>query len=379
MRVSPKFIIFFIVFVNMLGYGILFPLLPLYEEKMHVGPFAIAAVMGMYAVAQFFAGPILGILSDRQGRRPWMLFSLVGTLISFIMFAFASNIWVLFFARLLDGISGGNIPIAQAYMADITGKDKRAEGMGLVSGAMSLGFVVGPVIGGILGQYGVAVPSLLCAGFSLLNLVLAFFFLKETEKEEIRARAMKILPFKEIVAALRIKDVGMMLVIFFLLQAAWSLHLPVFSLFLDEKLGIGTMMAGFLMAYRGAISTIVQLFLVGKVLGCLGYLSILRIAGTMMVIGLIITGAATSFLVLMVGLTVMEFGGDFIGPIVMGEISKRAKKEEQGEVMGVTASMGSLGRMIGPYWGGASFELMGASSPFYWGAILMGIGLLVLR
>lgn len=396
MRISPpafaeasagkKFIVFLIVLVNMMGYGILFPILPLYQEKLGAGAFAIAGVMGMFAVAQFFAGPILGILSDRQGRRPWMLFSLIGTFISFLMFAYAEDIWVLFFARLIDGISGGNIPIAQAYMADITPKEKRAEGMGVISGAMSLGFVIGPVVGGVLGQYGIEAPSLFGAFLALVNIILAFFFLKETEKEEVRARALKLLPFKEIVAALKIKEVGILLVVYFFQQLTWALHFPIFSLFLEKSLGIGTMMGGFLLAYRGAISSVVQLFLVGRVLGYFrlrqgfgGHVSILKITIAMMVIGLMITGAAPNIMILLIGLTVMELGGDFIGPVIMGEVSKRTPAYEQGEMMGVTASLSALGRTAGPYFGGASFEILGASSPFYWGAILMGVGLLILR
>lgn len=362
----------------MLGYGILFPLLPLYEQKMNVGPFAISAVMGMYAVAQFFSAPILGILSDRHGRRPWLLFSLIGSFLSFVMFAYANNIWVLFFARLLDGISGGNIPIAQAYMADITPKEKRAEAMGLISGSMSLGFVIGPVIGGVLGQYGLAAPSLVAAFMALANFFLALLFLPETEKEEIRVKAMKLLPFKEIISALKIKDVGVLLVVFFLVQMAWSLHLPIFSLFLEKNLQLGTLWAGILMAYRGVVSSIVQLLLVGRALDMLGYLKLLRVSIAIMVIGLIITGVAPSIVVLILGLTLMELGGDFIGPVIMGRVSEEADPSEQGEIMGVVASMGSMGRMVGPYVGGASFELLGASSPFYLGAILMGIGMMLL-
>lgn len=151
---SPKFLIFFIVFMSSVGYGILFPILALYEKAFNVGPFLIAAAMGAYPIAQFFAGSILGTLSDRFGRRPLLLFSLAGTVVAFLGFAFASNVWVLFIARLIDGISGGNISISQAYMADITSKKKRTEGMGLIAGANSLGFVLGPVIGGIFGQWG---------------------------------------------------------------------------------------------------------------------------------------------------------------------------------------------------------------------------------
>lgn len=378
MRVSPKFIIFLIVFVNQLGYGILFPLLSLYEQKMQVGPFAIAGAMGMYAVAQFFAAPILGILSDRHGRRPLLLFSLLGSTIAFIMFAFAGNIWVLFLARLIDGLSGGNIPIAQAYMADITSSEKRTESMGLILGGMSLGFVAGPILGGVLGVGGLALPSLVAAGISFVNFVLAFFFLKETEKEDVRQRAIKLLPFKEIIRAVRIETVGVMLVILFVLQLTWSLHFPIFSIFLEKNFMIGTLGAGLLMAYRGGISALVQLFLVGKMAGR-NPPAFLKIAIIVMVSGLFLTGVAPTFAILFLGLTIMEFGGDFISPIVMGEISKKTDSSEQGEIMGVAGSMSSLGRMMGPYIGGASFEALGASSPFYLGAILMGAGVLFLR
>lgn len=346
---------------------------------MHVGPFVIASVMGTYAIAQFFSTPILGILSDRYGRRPLLLFSLTGTVIAFLMFGLANNIWILFIARLIDGISGGNVSIAQAYMADITSKEKRAEGMGLVSGAISLGFVVGPVIGGVLGQWGVMLPSFAAAGIAFLNLILALFFLPETEKEEIRQRALKLLPFREMMKAVKVERIGVLLVLFFLVQTAWSLHLPIFSLFLEKKFLEGTFIAGMLLAYRGVVSAIVQLFLVGRALRYLSYLRILRIAIVVMIIGLIITGVAPSLPVLILGLTIMELGGDFIGPIVMGEVSKSADPSEQGEIMGVTASMGSFGRIAGPYIGGASFEIMGVSSPFYLGAVLMGVGFLILR
>jgi len=375
---SPKFLIFTIVFVNLLGYGILYPILPLYEKLFNVGPFWVAAAIGAYPLAQFFAGPILGVLSDRYGRRPLLLFSLLGTIVSFLFFAFAKNVGILFIGRLIDGISGGNISIAQAYMADITPKEKRTEGMGVIAGALSLGFVVGPVIGGLLGQYGIRPPSLVAAAFALLGFLLAFFFLPETEKEETKKQALKLFVFKEIARALRVEKIGIALLLFFMVQTAWSLHLPIFSLFLDQRFSLGTFSAGFLLAYRGAVSAIVQLFLVGKAVNLLGEKRLLKIAVLVMVFGLLLTGETPSLVVLFLGLTLMELGGDFIGPVSMGMISKWAKPSEQGEILGIVTSLGSLGRMIGPYLGGAVFELWGASLPFFLGAGLMFLGWIAL-
>lgn len=142
---------------------------------------------------------------------------------------------------------------------------------------------------------------------------------------------------------------------------------------------IGTLGAGLLLAYRGVISAFVQLFLVGKVTSRIDQIVFLKVAVLLMILGLLLTGAAPNVFVLFLGLTIMEFGGDFIGPIAMGKISKETDPSEQGEVMGVAGSMSSLGRIMGPYFGGASFEIMGASTPFYWGAILMGLGIMLLR
>lgn len=375
---SPKFLIFLTVLINMIGYGILFPILPLYEKAFNVGPFLLAAAMGAFPVAQFFAGPILGALSDRFGRRPLLIFSVFGTLIAFLLFAFGNNLWFLILGRLIDGISGGNISIAFAYMADITTKEKRTEGMGIISGAISLGFVFGPMIGGFLGQYGLAWPSMLAAGFALINLLLVIFFLPETEKSSTQQKAQKIIFFKEIFQALKLKKIGLMLILIFLLQMAWALHFAIFSLFLAEKFGLSIFLGGALFAYRGVVSAIVQLFLVGIAVKFIGETKLLKIAMPVMIIGLMMIGAAPSIIWLMVGITLMELGGDFIGPVANGLVSKWAKPEEQGEMMGIASSMSSLGRMFGPFAGGAMFQELGLSTPFLAGAAIMGLGLIMM-
>jgi len=375
---SPKFLIFLIVFINLIGYGILFPILALYEKAFNVGPFLIAAAMGAYPIAQFFSGPILGALSDRFGRRPLLIFSLAGTVLAFLGFAYAQNILILFLARFIDGVSGGNVSISQAYMADITSKEERTEGMGIISGAISLGFVVGPVIGGLFGQFGVQLPSLIAALFAFINLILVIIFLPETEKEEVRQKAVKLVIFREIIRALKIEKIGLALLLFFAVQMTWSLHLPIFSLFLDQRFMVGTLIAGLLFAYRGIVSSFVQLFLVGRGVKLFGETNLLRLAIPVMIVGLLLTGLSTSWLILIIGLTLMELGGDFIGPVTNGIVSKWAKPEEQGEMMGIASSMGSLGRVFGPYLGGAVFQEFGTSMPFFLGAGLMGAGLMLL-
>lgn len=375
---SPKFIIFLTVLVNMMGYGILIPILPLYEKAFSVGPFLIAAAMGVFPIAQFFAGPILGAMSDKYGRRPLLIFSVAGTAVAFLLFAFSGNLYLFILGRLIDGLSGGNLSIAFAYMADITSKEKRTEGMGIISGAISLGFVFGPVVGGLLGQYGVIYPSGFAAVLALLNLLLVIRFLPETEKVEIKKKAARVFFLKEIIRALKVEKVNLTLVLIFILQLTWALHFAVFSLFLEQKFGLDVLGGGLFFAYRGIVSALVQIVLVGIVVKYLGEMRLLKIAMPVMIIGLILTGVAPSILVLIIGLTLMELGGDFIGPVSNGLISKWAKPEEQGEMMGIASSMSSLGRMVGPYLGGAAFQEIGISTPFYLGAAFMGFGLVMM-
>jgi DHA1 family tetracycline resistance protein-like MFS transporter len=375
---SAKFLIFFIVFINLLGYGILYPILPLYEKVFNTSPFLITAAVGAYPIAQFFAMPLLGFLSDRYGRRPVLLYSLLGSVVGFLFFAFANNIYILFIGRIIDGFSGGNVSTAQAYMADITPKEKRTEGMGIISGAISLGFVAGPIIGGLLGQYGVRVPSLFAALLALANFILTFLFLKETEKEETRISAHKLVPLKEIVRALREKRIGLALVLVMAISMAFSLHLPIFSFFTEKVFMMGAFGSGILLSYRAVISAVVQLFLVGPVTEKLGEIRLLKIVIPVMIAGLMIAGIFPHLALFILGSTLIELGGDFIGPVAMGMVSKWAKPSEQGEMMGIAASMGSLGRIVGPYLGGASFQLWGTGMPFYLGAAFMLAGFLTL-
>lgn len=225
---------------------------------------------------------------------------------------------------------------------------------------------------------GVMAPSLIAAVFAFVNLLLVFFFLKETEKEEVRQQATKLIMIKEIYRALKVEKIGLALILFFLVQTTWSLHMPVFSLFLNQRFGMGVFLSGLLLGYRGIWSALVQLFLVGRGVERFGETKLLRIAVLIMICGLFLIGISPTVVILILGLTLMEFGGDFIAPVTLGLVSKWAKPEEQGEMMGIAASMGSLGRMIGPYAGGAAFETLGISTPFFLGAILMVIGLVTL-
>src|SRR5918995_604867 len=190
MKRSPLVVIFTTVFIDLVGFGIVIPVLPYFAEgsRFNAGPRTIGILIASYSLMQLIFSPVLGRLSDKHGRRPVLLISIIGTGIGFLILGWANTLWMLFLGRILDGISGGNISTAQAYIADITTKEDRAKGMGLLGAAFGLGFIFGPAIGGILSRWGVHVPFLFAAALAFANAILLYFTLPETVSPEHPAR-----------------------------------------------------------------------------------------------------------------------------------------------------------------------------------------------
>ena len=190
MKRSPLLVIFITVFIDLVGFGIVIPVLPYYAEGTRFGatPRTVGFLFASYSVMQLIFSPVLGRLSDKHGRRPILLISLLGTCLGFLILGFATTLWMLFLGRIIDGISGGNISTAQAYIADVTTPENRAKGMGLIGAAFGMGFVFGPAIGGILSHWGIHVPFLFAAGLSLANVILLYFTLPETVTPDHPAR-----------------------------------------------------------------------------------------------------------------------------------------------------------------------------------------------
>lgn len=194
MKNKPLFSIFLIVFIDMLGFGLILPLLPYYAETFGASDTVIGLLVASYAAAQLIGAPLLGRLSDRFGRRPILLISLVGTLLGFLLLGFASTLFILFAARILDGITGGNISVAQAYISDVTNSKNRAKGLGMIGAAFGLGFIIGPATGGLLSQWGYAVPAFAAAGLVAINLLMVALWLPDlSPKKELPKPKRKLL------------------------------------------------------------------------------------------------------------------------------------------------------------------------------------------
>lgn len=356
MKRSPLVVIFTTVFIDLLGFGIVIPVLPFYAEGTQFGgtPRSVGFLFASYSIMQLIFSPILGRLSDKYGRRPVLFVSIIGTGIGFLILGFATTLWMLFLGRILDGISGGNISTAQAYIADITTKEDRAKGMGLLGAAFGLGFIFGPAIGGILSQWGVAVPFFFAAGLCFANAILLYFTLPETVTPDHPARisAARGRGFSQLFESLKQPRLGFVLVIYFLFVVAFSIMTTSFSLYTMFRFGYDAQHNGYLFAYVGFIAVIIQGVLIGRLVKRFGELPLVIVgalffAGSLFAVPFV--GPNTGgLLALLIGGGIFSLGNSLATPALNSLASRSVGPAEQGMVMGVTQSAGSLARAVGP-------------------------------
>lgn len=372
MKAPPLIIVFVTVFIDLLGFGIIIPLLPFYAETFGATAFTVGLLATSFSLMQFIFAPIWGRLSDRIGRRPIILLGLLGSCLSYFGFGMAATLASLFAARIFAGIAGANIPTAQAVVADLTTPENRAKGMGLIGAAFGLGFIFGPAIGGFLSRYGYSVPAFFASGLSLVNLVAAWFLLPETLKPEHRAVA-RVGRIDALRAALARPHLPLLLLVGFLVVAAFSAFESTFALFTERAYAFDASTIGYLFAFVGIILVIVQGVLVGRVVPRVGEHHVVPASLAIVAIGLLMIPATRSVAALLAANGVMAVGMGFNGPSLMSLISRYSAAEDQGGVMGLTQSLNSLARIVGPMWGGFAFDRLGVGMPYISGAAVMGI------
>jgi len=348
MKRSPLVVIFTTVFIDLVGFGIVIPVLPFYAEGSRFGatPRTVGLLFASYSVMQLIFAPILGRLSDKHGRRPVLLVSIIGTGIGFLILGFATTLWMLFVGRILDGITGGNISTAQAYIADITTKEDRAKGMGLIGAAFGLGFVFGPAIGGILSHWGIAVPFLFAAALCFANALLLYFTLPETVTPDHPARnsAAGGRGLAQLIKSLQDPQLGYVLMIYFLFIVAFSIMTTSFSLFTMFRFGYDAQHTGYLFAYVGILAVIVQGGLIGRLVKRFGELWLVIVgaflfAGSLFAVPFV-GPEAGGLLALLIGGGLFSIGNSLSAPSLTSLASK--------SVLGVTQSVASLARAVGP-------------------------------
>ena len=355
MNRSPLVVIFTTIFIDLLGFGIVIPVLPYYTEstRFNATPRTVGFLFASYSIMQLFFAPVLGRLSDKYGRRPILLISIIGTGLGFLILGFATTIWMLFAGRILDGISGGNISTAQAYIADITPIEERAKGMGLVGAAFGLGFVFGPAIGGILSGWAIYLPFLFAAALCFGNAVLLYFTLPETITPDHQARVSAgERGLGKLFKSLRNPQLGFVLTIYFLFVVAFSIMTTAFSLYTMFRFGYDAMHTGYLFAYVGLIAVIIQGGLIGRLVKRFGELPLVIVgalffAGSLFAVPFV--GPQTGgLLALLIGGGIFSVGNSLATPALASLASKAAGAAEQGGILGLLQSSGSLARAVGP-------------------------------
>jgi DHA1 family tetracycline resistance protein-like MFS transporter len=364
----PLGIIFLTIFVNLVGFGIIIPLLPFYAETFGASPVTIGLLFAVFSLCQLVAAPALGDLSDRHGRRPVLVFSLAGTVVSFVMLAVANSIALLFAARIVDGLSGGNISTARAYVADITEPKDRARAYGLIGAAFGLGFILGPAISGVLARVSYTAPIWAAAALTLVATAMAWLWLPETVH---RAHAGTGNPFRYLPGLIQRPVVRRMLAIDFIYWMAFSVFQTTFALFAARRFGFDAPRTGYFLAAFGLLGALIQGGLIRPIVHRLGDQPTFRVGLVCSAAGLIAAAAAHSVVVLAISLVPLAFGIGFGHPTVSSLVSRVARGDEQGRVQGAASAVESLGRTVGPIWGNASLQHGGESLPYLSAAVFL--------
>lgn len=347
--------IFFTVLIDMIGIGLIVPIMPDLIASMTGQSVAESAVTGgylitAYAATQFLFAPVLGELSDRFGRRPILLLSLFGLGLDYVIHAFSPTIAWLFLGRIIAGLFGASHTTAFAYVADISTKENKAKHFGLIGAAFGLGFVIGPAVGGIIGEYfGVKAPFFVAAGFSLLNFIFGYFFVGESLPKEKRRQInfSKMIPFTWIVHLRKYKAVIWFIAAFGFVQLA-SLVMPnVWSYYTIERYGWDMKSVGISLMVVGALVSFVQAFFTGLLVRLLGDRKVIFIGFMLWTAGMVAIGYAHSPIFLYMAIIPYVFGG-VAGPTIQSLVSNHVSDKEQGNLQGVMTSLGSLSAIFAP-------------------------------
>ena len=376
----PLAFIFLTVFLDLLGVGILVPVLPFIVAEFRSDALTVGLLSLTFAAAQFLASPVLGAWSDRVGRRPVLLLSVLGTGLGYFLFGAAHTLWLLFLARLIDGFTGGNVSTAQAYIADVSPIEDRAKNFGLIGAAFGLGFIIGPALGGILSHWSLRAPAFAAGGLSLVTVTLGYLVLPEslpaTRRTTTPFRLRDLHPFGHLGEAIRRPGVARIFVAFFAMNFAMAELQSNFAVFTHARFDLGPAGTAPLFTLVGLVGILVQGVLLRRI-------ATTDRERTIAMGGLVLMGtgfAAIAFvpaaLWLYPAVAVLAFGSSSAGPMLTSEVSHSVSAAEQGWVLGSMQSVASLTRIAGPVWAGLAFDYLGPGAPYWTGALWVVAGLM---
>lgn len=379
--------IFLIVFVDLFGFSLLIPLIPFYAKTYAASDTVIGLLLASYAAAQFVGAPILGRLSDKYGRRPVLLISIFGTVVSLVMLGFANSLWLLFLSRIIDGLTGGNISVAQAYITDITDDRNRSRGLGLIGAAFGLGFILGPAIGGILSAAGsniegtlaweFALPAFVAATIATINWLAVYFFLPESLPIENRVNAVskkrRRFSFEALQTTFKRPIVGPLLTTRFVYGLAFATFQTIFSLYAINRLALDAAQTAFVLTYAGILIALVQGLLVGRLTDRFDERLLLFWSIVGMSLSLLAWAFAPTVLVLLIVLIPLSISGGIFNTVINTILTKSVTPQEIGGTLGISASLESLSRVIAPIVGGLLLDYSGTMAPGLLGFVITAL------
>jgi MFS transporter, DHA1 family, tetracycline resistance protein len=383
MKKSPLATILLVVFVDLIGFGMIIPILPLYAKSFQAAEWQIGLLLGCYSFMQFLASPVLGYISDRIGRKPVLLVSLIGSAIGYAVMASAASLTMLFIARIIAGICGASVGTAAAYIADITPPENRSRRMGLIGAAFGVGFVLGPAIGGILSQFWTKGPFWFGAGLAFLNAIAVLLILPEPEKHVKRSEAA-IPTGTDVVDQTGRGGIPILVVTYFVAIAGFAIVTMIYPQVLDRRFSLTPAEISLVFVFLGLVGAFIQGGAIGRMARRFGDYKLAAAGLLLMAISMIIMPFARNmplFLLFTFGLAV---GNSLAQPTLMAMASRLAASTAQGRVIGTVQSAGSLGRVVGPSAGGFMLgwdrprpDLAYGNTPFVIGGVVMGVAFLI--
>lgn len=350
--------IFIVVFVDILGFSIILPLLPFYASKIDAADSSVGPLIASYSLCQFIAAPILGNLSDTWGRRPILLYSQFGSFVGFILLGLAMHLphplaW-LFVGRMIDGLSGGNLTVAQAYISDVTEPRERAKVFGMIIGvSFGLGFTIGPGLGAIISsRFGYDITAYLAALFSLSSIIATFRLLPETQHQRDESRLRGLAMYTRVMDYMRIVELRPLLAVFFFLSLPFTIYTTMFALFAKNQLGFDVKQAGYFLALVGLLGVVWQGGLIGPIVRRFGEYRSLMIGLVASAAGLYYVVAVDIWWKLIFVAILFSFGHSVSRPSLTSLIAQAAPPNRRGGVFGAMTSIESVTRIIGPVLGG---------------------------
>lgn len=372
------------VLIDMIGFGIVLPLLPFYAESFHASPFDVTLLIASFSAMQLAAAPLWGRLSDARGRKPILVMGLIISAVAYAMFAVATSLPMLYVARLIAGAAGGTVSVAQAYVADTTTARERARGLGYIGAAAGLGVMIGPAIGGVFSRWGLGAPGWVAAALCVVDAIAILFLLPESRPSrtaaETAAKPRRTLALGPWARMLTTPPLSLLLTVYFLSISSFAAMTATLALYAERAFGMGAAEMGWVLTASGGVTVVVRGLLLGPLVARFGEPKTARLGAASLALALLLVPMLPGRWWLALVVVFYAGGAGTLFPSLASLVSRATHADVQGAILGGSQMIGGLGRVVGPLWAGLVFEMIAIEGPFLiGGAIVASAALLAFR